>query len=217
MEAGTARQGIRMVEQERPETVILDVRMPDMSGLEAFDRIRQLDSCLPVVIIMVHASTETAIEAMKRGAFEFLLKPIDVHQLRQVVNEAVRVSLLSHVPAVCDQNETTEAGVDCIVGLSPAMQQVYKSIGRVAPQDVNVLVLGESGTGKELVARAIYTHSRRNRQPFLAINCAAIPKACWKASCSATNGDRSPGPTTAASANSNRPAAVPCFSTRSAT
>jgi nitrogen regulation protein NR(I) len=174
--AATAKQALAQVKADKPDAVLLDVRLPDMSGLDAFDRIREIDPRIPVVIITAHATTETAIEAMKRGAFEYLLKPVDLQLLQETVAAAIRVSHLSRVPAVFDQEDSPDASADRIVGLSPPMQQVYKDIGRVAPQDVNVLILGESGTGKELVARAIYTHSRRSRGPFLAINCAAIPE-----------------------------------------
>lgn len=175
--AETAKHGIELVKKHKPDAVVLDVRLPDMSGLDAFNDMRDIDSRLPVIVITAHATTETAIEAMKRGAFEYLLKPLDLHELRSAVASALELSRLSRVPAVFDQSETGDtAGADRIVGLSPTMQQVYKDIGRVAPQDVNVLVLGESGTGKELVARAIYQHSTRTKKPFLAINCAAIPE-----------------------------------------
>lgn len=174
--AESAREGIRAVKEQRPDAVILDVRLPDMSGLDAFNHMRDLDARLPVIIITAHATTETAIEAMKRGAFEYLLKPIDLHELRKFVSRGLELSRISRVPAVFDQFETDVSAMDRIVGMSPSMQQVYKDIGRVAPQDVNVLVLGESGTGKELVSRAIYQHSARADRPFLAINCAAIPE-----------------------------------------
>jgi DNA-binding NtrC family response regulator len=175
--ASTARQGIEMVKEHAPDVVLLDIQLPDMSGLDAFAEIHQIEPRLPVVIITAHGTTETAIEAMKRGAFEYLLKPLDLAVLRDVVSKAIELSRLSRVPAVFEQADTEDLTVDRIVGLSPPMQEVYKSIGRVAPQDVNVLILGESGTGKELVARAIYSHSRRQQRPFLAINCAAIPDA----------------------------------------
>ncbi len=176
--ARTAREGLEKVLRERPDAVILDVRLPDMSGLDAFDRIRQVDPRLPVVVITAFAATETAIEAMKRGAFEYLLKPVDLRQLRDVVAKAIEQRRMTHVRALIDDEEGPDDGaVDRIVGHSPAMQEVYKAIGRVAGQDVAVLVLGESGTGKELVARAIYQHGRRSQGPFTAINCAAIPEA----------------------------------------
>src|SRR5579884_958390 len=176
--ASTAKEGIELAQRRHPDAVLLDVRLSDMFGLDAFDRLREVDPRLPIVVITAYATTETAIEAMKRGAFEYLLKPVDWHRLREVVDKALELSRLRHVPAVFEQQEAVQDGpVDRIVGTSPAMQEVYKAIGRLAPQDVNVLVLGESGTGKELVARALYQHSRRADKPFLAINCAAIPES----------------------------------------
>ncbi|MFN4258995.1 MAG: sigma-54-dependent transcriptional regulator [Gemmataceae bacterium] len=175
--ATTARQGIDLVRTAQPDVVILDVRLPDMSGLDAFNQIRAIDPRLPVIIVTAFSKTETAIEAMRRGAYEYMLKPFDFRQLRAVVNKALEVSLLSRIPAVFDESEETDSAADRIIGQSTVMQEVYKTIGRVAPQDVTVLIQGESGTGKELIARAIYHYSRRGHMPFLAINCAAIPEA----------------------------------------
>jgi two-component system nitrogen regulation response regulator GlnG len=173
--ARTGRHGVELTREFQPDAVILDVRLNDISGMEVFDQIRAIDARVPVIIITAHAATETAIEAMKRGAFEYLLKPVDFHQLRDVVQRALELSRFRHVPAVFgDQEPTLEA--ERIVGRSPAMHEVYKAIGRVAPRDVPVLIVGESGTGKELVARALFHHSRRTAAPFLAINCAAIPE-----------------------------------------
>jgi two-component system nitrogen regulation response regulator GlnG len=175
--AATAQEGIELLRQRRPDAVVLDLRLPDMSGLEAFDLMHQIDPRLPIIIITAYATTETAIEAMKRGAFEYLLKPLDIHQLRDVVARAVELRRLRHVPAVFAETQPADDSiVDRIVGQSAAMQEVYKAIGRVAPLDVPVLLVGESGTGKELAARAIYQHSRRSQGPFLTLNCAAIPE-----------------------------------------
>src|SRR5262249_22922 len=149
--------------------------LSDLSGLEVFDRIRQIDPRLPMIIITAFATTETAIEAMKRGAFEYLLKPIDFHQLREVVQHALELSRFRHVPPVFEDAERPDYP-ERIIGRSAAMQDVYKAIGRVAGQDVTVLITGESGTGKELVARALYHHSARAAATFLTINCAAIPE-----------------------------------------
>jgi two-component system nitrogen regulation response regulator GlnG len=172
----SAGEGIELARTSQPAAVIMDVRLPDMSGLDAFQKIRELDPRLPVIIITANATTETAIEAMKRGAFDYLIKPVDLDHLLEVVERAVELSQLARVPALFDEAESNDAAVDRIVGRSPMMQEVYKAIGRVAPQDIMVLLLGESGTGKELVARAIYQHSRRSQGPFLPINCAAIPE-----------------------------------------
>jgi two-component system nitrogen regulation response regulator GlnG len=174
---GTAREGLESIRQDAPDAVILDVRLPDMLGLDAYALIRQIDARLPVIVITAHGSTETAIEAMKLGAFDYLLKPLDLDQLSDVVARAIHLSRISRIPAMYDERQESHVEGDQLVGSSATMQELYKSIGRIAPQDVTVLILGESGTGKELAARAIYQHSRRSQAPFLAINCAAIPES----------------------------------------
>jgi DNA-binding NtrC family response regulator len=122
-------------------------------------------------------TADAAIEAMKQGAYDYLFKPLDLNQLRRVVGEALEVARRMREPAVVAETAAAPDVEGAIVGSSPAMQEVYKAIGRVAAQDVPVLITGESGTGKELVARAIYQHGPRARAPFLALNCAAIPEA----------------------------------------
>jgi two-component system nitrogen regulation response regulator GlnG len=175
--ASTGAEGIDGARQQRPDVVLLDLRLSDAWGLDVFDRLRQIDPQLPIIVITAYASTDTAIEAMKRGAFEYLLKPVDLARLRTEVARALELHRSRHVGAVFEEEKAAEGGVDAIVGRCVAMQEVYKAIGRVAPLDVTVLIVGESGTGKELVARALYQHSRRAKAPFLAINCAAIPEA----------------------------------------
>lgn len=173
--AETARGGIDKVRELRPDVVILDVRLPDMSGLDAFTEISRIDPRLPVIMITAFSTMETAIEATKRGAFEYLLKPVAFDRLRATVERALA---MRHQESLASKTEGVD-GIDpaeLIVGQSPAMQDVYKAIGRMAPQDVTVLLEGESGVGKELVAQVIYHHSRRSEGPFLAINCAAIPE-----------------------------------------
>ncbi|MBX6315432.1 MAG: sigma-54-dependent Fis family transcriptional regulator, partial [Isosphaeraceae bacterium] len=175
--AADAAEGLELVTRARPDVVVLDLNLPDLSGLEVFRRIREFDARIPVLFITGHGTTETAIEAMKQGAFDYLLKPLELARVRELVDRAAEISRLSRVPAVVADEAPARGPADVLVGRGPAMQEVYKAIGRVAPQDLAVLILGESGTGKELVARAIYQHSRRASGPFLAINCAAIPEA----------------------------------------
>jgi two-component system nitrogen regulation response regulator GlnG len=170
--ARTAAEGLQQVREQSPDVVVLDLQLPDRSGLEAFHDIHALDPKRPIIFITAHGTTETAIEAMKFGAFDYLVKPIDLDRLSQVLERAYEAARLMHVPAVLPAEDRS----DRIVGRSPVMQEMCKAIGRIAPQDVNVLILGESGTGKELVARALYHHSRRADRPFLAINCAALPE-----------------------------------------
>jgi nitrogen regulation protein NR(I) len=177
--AKTGADAIKRFARETPDVVLLDVRLPDVDGLEVYQRIRQVDARVPVIFVTATASTETAIEAMRHGAFEYLFKPLDLQRLREVVTQALELSRLMREPAVVSQTPAAADDVrgDAIVGRCPAMAEVYKAIGRVADQNVIVLINGESGTGKELVARAIYQHSRRADKPFLAINCAAIPES----------------------------------------
>ena len=175
--AATAAEGFDAVARCHPDVVVLDISLPDQSGLEAFRHIHRLDARIPVIFITGHATTDLAIEAMKLGAFEFLLKPLELVALRDLIERAFQISRLMHVPVVVADAEPVSETSDVLVGRCPAMQAVYKAIGRVATQDVTVLILGESGTGKELVSRAIYRHSRRASGPFLAINCAAIPES----------------------------------------
>ncbi|WP_020475385.1 sigma-54-dependent transcriptional regulator [Zavarzinella formosa] len=174
--ARTGKQGLALLKTQSPDVVIVDVQLPDQSGLELLAEIKRHDQKMPVIVVTAFAATETAIEAMKRGAFEYLLKPVDLYQIRDVVDRAAELRRIQSVPAVFE-GAAEDTGGDRIVGQCPAMQEVYKAIGRIAPQDVTVLILGESGTGKELIARALYQHSRRADRAFLAINCAAIPEA----------------------------------------
>jgi two-component system nitrogen regulation response regulator GlnG len=174
--AETAAEGLQLARERRPDVAVLDVQLPDASGLEVYRSLREVDARCPVIFITGKGTTDTAIEAMKLGAYEYLLKPVELAQLRQVIDRAVAISRLMHVPAVVDEGDSLDEGADVIIGRCPAMQEVYKVIGRVAPQDVTVLITGESGTGKELVARAVYQHSRRADKAFRVINCAAIPE-----------------------------------------
>jgi nitrogen regulation protein NR(I) len=175
--AGTASEGLEIFARERPDVVILDIMLPDQSGLATFQQIHDRDSHIPIIFITASGTSSTAIEAMKLGAFDYLLKPLDFPKVRDLVAQALKIRRFMNVPVRVSESEAegTEE-TDALVGRCPAMQEVYKAIGRVASQNVNVLIRGESGTGKELVARAIYQHSPRAVGRFLAVNCAAIPE-----------------------------------------
>ncbi|HOP95806.1 MAG TPA: sigma-54 dependent transcriptional regulator [Verrucomicrobiota bacterium] len=174
--ASSGEEGLKLISKLKPDLVIMDIRMGGMSGLETLRRIRAMDSRLLVILMTAYGTTQTAIEAMKLGAFDYLLKPFDIPKLKEVVARALKAAqdmrqVVSYQPLL--ESEDYEIG---IVGRSEAMQQVFKLIGQVAATDATVLITGESGTGKELVARAIYHHSLRSTKPFLAVNCAAIPE-----------------------------------------
>src|SRR4051812_28607096 len=174
--AGTGAEGLQRVGARPPDVILLDLRLPDQSGLEVYQAIRKIDARIPVIFVTLAKTADSAIEAMKQGAYDYLFKPLDLHQLRKVVGEALEVARRMREPAVVAEGAPDPDVEGAIVGNCPAMGEVYKAIGRVAAQDVPVLITGESGTGKELVARAIYEHGPRAQRPFLALNCAAIPE-----------------------------------------
>jgi len=174
--ASSGEEGLKVIPKFKPDLVLMDVRMGGLNGLETLRRIRAADPRLLVILMTAYGTTQTAIEAMKLGAYDYLLKPFDVPKLKQIVTNALKAArdmkqVVSYEPLL--ESEDYELG---IVGRSEPMQQVFKLIGQVAASDATALITGESGTGKELVARAIYHHSNRSRQPFLAVNCAAIPE-----------------------------------------
>ena len=168
--------GLELVSSRRPDVVLLDVRLPNKTGLELFAEIQERDRRLPVVFVTADSESETAIEAIKLGAYDYLRKPLELSQLNDLVQRAIETRRMMNVPVAIPIRSLEDSPADAFVGAGPAMLEVYKIIGRVAAQDVPVLIRGESGTGKELVARAIYQYSRRANGPFLAINCAAIPE-----------------------------------------
>jgi nitrogen regulation protein NR(I) len=174
--AKNGTQALKMVSKNQYDLIILDIRLPDISGLDLFRKIKNNEPRAGVLIMTAYGTMETAIEATKLGAFDYILKPFDIPQMKTIIEDAVHSSYLMRTEVVLDSREEGNFTGDRMVGNSPLMQEVYKLIGRVAGSDVNVLLRGESGTGKELVARAIYQHGHRSQQPFLAVNCAAIPE-----------------------------------------
>jgi DNA-binding NtrC family response regulator len=165
--------GFRQATEGQFDAVLADLKLPGLNGLDLVRALHQARPRLPIILITAHGTTDTAIDAMKSGAYDYLLKPFHVPELLDLLARAVRSSR--------QMSETVELGPSvpgraAIVGQSRAMQMVYKEIGRVAARPVTVLILGETGTGKELVARAIYQHSERAGKPFVAVHCAAIPE-----------------------------------------
>src|SRR5438128_3086949 len=174
--AGTGTEGLKHIRTRPPDVILLDLHLPDQSGLEVYQAVRRIDARIPVIFITMAKSADAAIEAMKQGAYDCLFEPRDLHQLRRVVGEALEVARRMREPAVLAETAPDQDVDGAIVGSCPAMREVYKAIGRVTAQNVPVLITGASGTGKELVARAIYQHGPRAKAPFLALNCAAIPE-----------------------------------------
>ena len=173
--AATAETAISSIADGAFDIVFLDVRLPGMDGLTALEKIKNLQPELYVVVITAHGTMDTAIEAVKRGAFDYLPKPAELGNIRNII---VRIE-----ESRKDASETVElptgappARIDLLVGHSPLMQEVYKKIGAVAPTDASVLIEGESGTGKELVARAIHHASERKKGFFVPVACGALPE-----------------------------------------
>ncbi len=174
--ASNGEEGLKLLARQAPDVVVMDIRMSGLDGLETLKRLRQSQPHLPVVMMTAHGTTQTAIEAMKYGAFDYLIKPFEVEQMQRVIAAALKASRdmrekVSYQPLL--RKEEYDQG---IIGKTRAMQEVYKLIGQVSASDAPVMITGETGTGKELVARAIVQHGPRAGKPFLAINCAAIPE-----------------------------------------
>ena len=166
---------LKMVQENSPDMVIMDIRMPGLNGIETFKAMQRIDPKLPVIIMTAFGTTETAIEATKLGAFDYVLKPFEIPDILALIDKALEAGRFMRSRVMMDIPPDSVTG-EAIIGKSRPMQEVYKSIGRVAPTDATVLLRGESGTGKELVARAVYQHSLRMDKPFLVINCVAIPE-----------------------------------------
>ena len=175
LEAKNGKEALDFIQQGGIDLVLADVRMSGMTGLEVLKEARNINPKLLMIIMTAYSTTQTAIEAMKFGAFDYILKPFDIPKMWELVENALYVNQLMKSSVSLQAKE--EVGIaERIVGKSPKMQEVYKMIGQVAEKDITVLLRGESGTGKELVARAIYHHSKRKDKTYLPVNFAAIPE-----------------------------------------
>lgn len=178
LEAASGEEGLIMAEKHCPHVILLDNRMGGMSGMEALQHLRGINPNAMIILMTAYGTTQTTIEAMKFGAFDYIMKPFDLKKILSLTESAIAASSdldkagkEESAPAV--SKEDIEGG---IIGSSSAMQEVFKMIGQVAASDVTVMITGESGTGKELIARAIYQNSLRAQKPYIAVNCAAIPE-----------------------------------------
>lgn len=165
--------GLARASQEPFNVIITDLKMPGLNGLDLVRQLHATQPRLPIILVTAYGTTQTAIEAIKLGAYDYLLKPFNIPQLLELIRRAVDSNRLMSEPVALGEQD---GNGDSLIGKSPAMQEIYKEIGRIASKPVNVLIRGETGTGKELIARAIYQHSDRTNAPFVAINCAAIPE-----------------------------------------
>jgi two-component system nitrogen regulation response regulator GlnG len=169
---GDPRQVLDKVKHESPDVIISDIRMPGMDGISLLEKIKQHAPTVPVIIMTAYSDLDRAVSAFREGAFEYLSKPFDVDEVVSLVKRAIHEKAQGQVIAP----EAQTAEVDNIIGSAPAMQEVFRAIGRLSSSNLTVLITGESGTGKELVARALHRHSPRSTAPFIALNTAAIPR-----------------------------------------
>ncbi len=173
--AQNGEEALNRIKENPPDLIIMDIKMPGRNGIDVLKEIKSIDPKSLVIMMTAYGTTETAIEAMKYGAFDYILKPFPIPQMKGLVEKAISLRKLMKEEVTYPFIEGGEGDGERIIGSSSKMQEIYKMVGQVAPSDVTVLVRGESGTGKELLARAIYHHSLRSNRPFLPVNCAAIP------------------------------------------
>ncbi len=175
--ASTGSSAIRIMKEKSPELIILDLQLPDIHGIELLKRIKEINREAAVIILTAYGSADSVVEAMKLGAYEFINKPFDLSQVRAVLREAME--------GACNYEEIPEEvsipyDSGAIIGKTPGMLEVYKTIGRVADSDVTVLIYGETGTGKELVASLLHSGSGRKEAPFVPVDCVTLPKSLFE-------------------------------------
>jgi two-component system response regulator HydG len=172
--ANSGRDAIAQLERATYEIVVTDLKMPDIGGLEVLAKCKELQPDSEVILVTGHGTIESAVEAMQRGAFNYLLKPLDLKQLRAVVENAGRSQYLRRANVELQRRLDERFGFEGVIGNSPQMHDVVSRLQRIAPTDATVLIQGETGTGKELVAKAIHQNSPRKKRPFVPLNCAAL-------------------------------------------
>lgn len=168
---GTGRDAIESIAKRTPDLILLDLRLPDMTGMDVLHEVKQQSPDVPVIFMTAHGSIDTAVEAMRNGAQDFLIKPCEADRLRVTVNNAIRKA-----SKLKNDTDSTNQNYQGFIGSSQTMQAVYRTIDSAASSKASIFITGESGTGKEVCAEAIHAASKRGDKPFIAINCAAIPK-----------------------------------------
>ena len=174
--ADDGRKAIGLLEKNQYDLLLCDIKLGDISGLDVLRATKKSNQDTVVILISAYASTETAVEAMNEGAYDYVPKPFDKHELLQTIAKALDIKTVEHEKQLLDNQLKETLNFGMLVGTSPAMRHIYKLILQVAKTKTNVLITGESGTGKELIAKAVHQESNRSNQPFVVINCGGIPE-----------------------------------------
>lgn len=174
-------EGIQMVTKEKPELVLLDIKMPGLSGMEVLDKVKTIDGNLDVIMLSGHGDTQNVVESIRRGASEFINKPFNIEEVEIHIRTALEKNRLKKEVTRLKSKLEAKSAYDTLIGDSPQMLAVKNVIEQVADSELTVLILGESGTGKEIVARMLHALSSRAQKPFTKVNCAAIPRELLEA------------------------------------
>jgi len=175
-EANDGAKAIELVEKQYYSLILMDIKMKNVGGIEAFSRIKDISPSIPVIMITAYASVDTAVKALKLGAFDYITKPIDIDELKLAVEKAINFRQLEQENIYLKERIGDKFDLSGMVGKSKAMRKMFETLELISPSDANVLITGESGTGKELIANAIHQNSNRKDNAFIKVNCAAIPE-----------------------------------------
>lgn len=174
--AVSGEEAIASFKADQPDLIIMDIRMPNIDGITAFKEMRQLRNQVPVILMTAYAAVETAVEAIKLGAFDYLIKPFDIEEVKLLTNRAIQLQKMSAKIVALNQQLVDSYRLDKIITNSPKMKELCRDIAKIAQSNASVLITGESGTGKELIANTIHYNSKRSSGPFIKINCGALPE-----------------------------------------
>ncbi len=174
--ADSGEEALSKFKLSQPDLVIMDIRMPNIDGITAFKEMQKLCQNVSVILMTAYAAVETAVEAIKLGAFDYLIKPFDIEEVKLLVSRAIQLQKMSEKILVLNQQLVDSYRLDKIITNSPKMKELCQNIAKIAQSNASVLITGESGTGKELIANTIHYNSKRNRGPFIKINCGALPE-----------------------------------------
>jgi len=175
-QAEDGQAAISAVEDRFYDLVIMDVRMPNVDGIQALQKIKQISPDIPVIIMTAYASVGSAVDALKSSAYDYLIKPLDIDELKILVDKALRHHQLEQENLYLKERLSGRFDFSNIIGRSPSMTRLFETVALVAPSEATALIVGESGTGKELIANAIHQNSPRKDRPLIIVNCAALPE-----------------------------------------